>query len=277
MITTTCIHVTYHLESHGLLDKRQHGFRKDHSTCSAIFELCQYLYNNLDKRKSISCVFIDYSKAFDTIDHNILCKKLELYRLGEGVISWCRAYLTDRQQCVKVDDHTSSCKYINYGVPQGSILGPLFFIIYVNDLLELFGGDGVQILLYADDTEIYYADDSVEVACREVENALLKICTWCEANKLTINAKKTQHMLITPKKVIYDTTVHCIRMGNCTLKNVDLYNYLGVQIDRELVFDEFLKQKCNKIKLKLYQLAEMRKTARIATSIYNRAILPLFD
>ena len=119
VITTTCIHVTYHLESHGLLDKRQHGFRKDHSTCSAIFELCQYLYNNLDKRKSISCLFIDYSKALDTIDHNILCKNLELYRLGEGVISWCRAYLTDQQQCVKVDDHTSSCKYINYGVPQG--------------------------------------------------------------------------------------------------------------------------------------------------------------
>ena len=86
-------------------------------------------------------------------------------------------------------------------------------------------------------------------------------------------------MLITPKKAIYDTTVHCIRMGNCTLKNVNLYNYLGVQIDRELVFDDFFKQKCNKINLKLYQLAKMQKfiMARIATTIYKQAILPVFD
>ena len=137
--------IVYHLESHGLLDKRQHGFRKDHSTCSAIFDLCQYFYDNLDKRQCISCVFIDYSKAFDTIDHEILCKKLELYGLSMGVIAWCKDYLTNRQQCVKVDEYVSDHKCISYGVPQGSILGLLFFIIYVNDLLDLFCGEGVHI------------------------------------------------------------------------------------------------------------------------------------
>ena len=104
---------------------------------------------------------------------------------------------------MKVDDHTSRCKHINHGDPQGSILGPLFFIIYINDLLELFGGEGVQILLYADNTVIYYADDSVEVACREVEKALLIICTWCESNKLTINAKKTQHIIKSKPSTTY--------------------------------------------------------------------------
>ena len=83
--------LVYHLESHGLLDHRQHGFRKDHSTSSAIFE--QYLYNSLDSKKYISCVFIDYSKAFDTIDHDILCKKLTFYGLGDGVLAWCKDYL----------------------------------------------------------------------------------------------------------------------------------------------------------------------------------------
>ena len=223
----------YHLESHGLLDKRQHGFRSDHSTCSAIFELCQYLYDSLDNRNSISCVFIDYSKAFDTIDHSILCKKLELYGLSNGVISWCRDYLTDRQQCVKVDDHKSSHRRISYGVPQGSILGPLFFIIYVNDLLDLFKNEDVNILLYADDTVLYCADKNSEVACQKVGRALGEVSKWCNLNKLTINTKKTQHLLVTPNKDVREISSHSIVMGNCVLKNVDMYNYLGVHIDKD--------------------------------------------
>ena len=226
--------------SYGLLDKRQHGFRKDHSTCSAIFDLCQYLYDNLDNRRNISCVFIDYSKAFDTIDHNILCKKLALYGLSTGVISWCKDYLTNRQQCVKVEEYLSGYKNVNYGVPQGSILGPLFFIIYVNDLLDLFKGEDVQILLYADDTVVYYSNENSETACREVERALAKVSTWCDSNKLTINVKKTQHMLISLHKGIQDLPMHCIHMGQCVLKNVDMYNYLGIVIDKDLIFDEFL-------------------------------------
>ena len=180
---------------------------------------------------------------------------------------------------MKVDEYLSGYKCVNYGVPQGSILGPLFFIIYVNDLLDLFKADGVQILLYADDTVLYYADKSKELACREVEKALVRVSRWCDSNKLTINAKKTQHMLVSIDKVVYDSPTHCINMGDCVLKNVDMYNYLGVHIDRELIFDEFFKQKCNKINLKLYHLLNMRKfiTSHIATTLYKQAILPLFD
>ena len=157
----------YHFESHGLLDPRQHGFRRDHSTCSAIFELTQYLYNSMDSKLFVSCVFIDYSKAFDTIDHDILYNKLTYYGLDDGVLAWCKDYLHHRKQCVKIDHVRSGEETMKYGVPQGSILGPLFFIIYVNDLLKIIP-QNIQILLYADDTVVFFADQDPNTACTNV-------------------------------------------------------------------------------------------------------------
>ena len=126
---------------------------------------------------------------------------------------------------------------------------------------------------------LYYADRSSEIACQEVQKALKRVNIWCESNKLTINVKKTQHMLISSKKGLYDLPRNSVYMGESALKNVDMYNYLGVVIDKELIFDEFLKQKCKKINLKLYHLLKMRKfiTSNIATTLYKQAILPLFD
>ena len=89
------------------------------------------MYASIDDRKIMSCIFIDYSKAFDTLDHEILCKKLEYYGIGDDVISWCRSYLSHRKQSVKNGEYKSDLTDITCGVPQGSILGPLFFIIYM--------------------------------------------------------------------------------------------------------------------------------------------------
>ena len=109
--------IVYHLESCGLLDGRQHGFRRDHSTSSAIYTLIQYIYENLDKRNYVCCVYIDYSKAFDTLDHDIFCKKLRNFGLNNTVIEWCRDYLQHRQLCVKVEDNVSELKQITYEYP----------------------------------------------------------------------------------------------------------------------------------------------------------------
>ena len=168
---------------------------------------------------------------------------------------------------------------MKYGVPQGSILGPLFFIIYVNDLLSLFDQNTIQILLYADDTVVYFADREPHVACRTVENALDRIYKWCSLNKLTINIKKTKHMLVSPRSM-RDTNNHLVvKMGDAALDNVAMYCYLGVIIDNALTFNEFLKEKCDKINMRLYQLIKMRKyiTSQIACTIYKQVITPLLD
>ena len=166
---------------------------------------------------------------------------------------------------------------MKYGVPQGSILGPLFFIIYVNDLLKTVD-QKILILLYADDTVVYFADQEPNIACSTVENALGDIYSWCELNKLTINIKKTKHMFMTPRN-IDNPDVHHVRLSQMTLDNVTSYNYLGVIIDNKLTFNNFLKVKCDKINIRLYQLIKMRKfiTSKIACTIYKQVIVPLLD
>ena len=138
--------------------------------------LVQYGYNSFDDKKHVTCVYIDYSKAFDTIDHNIFCKKLEKFVFGYNEINWCKHYLGCRKQCVKLSGVLSSALDVSCGIPQGSILGPLFFIMYtyVNDLLMNFENCDVNILLYADKV-VYHAHEDAITACNIIENKLKDI------------------------------------------------------------------------------------------------------
>ena len=268
--------IVYHLETYGLLDCRQHGFRRGHSTCSAIHTLVQDMYVSNDNREIMSCVFIDYSKAFDTIDHNIFCKKLEYYGMGDDIILWCKSYLSHRKQAVKNGDFISDLADISCGVPQGSILGPLFFIIYVNDIMKLFDENGPKILLYADDTVLYYSHTDVATLYREMNNGLDKIWEWCKLNKLSINAEKTKYMILDPYNL---DTMSDIKLGASVLEKVKFYNYLGVILDDVLLFERFMKEKCRKINLRIYQLGKMRKyiDSYMSNIIYKQTIVPLFD
>ena len=272
--------IVYHLESHRLLDRRQHGFRKDHSTSTAISELIQFIYNSLDKREIVGCIYVDYSKAFDTLDRSILCKKIALYGLSAGVVHWCRNYLNNRKQRVKVNGNMSECEGVTYGVPQGSILGPLFFILYVNDVISIFKENYARIMLYADDTVIYFSHSSVQELQCQLERGMKKLFTRCNINKLTINLSKTKYEIFKPRALWNSpvTNGFTIKLGNTVLEEVEVYNYLGVLIDNRLNFGKFLKEKCNKTNLRLRQLGKMRKyiTCSIANIIYKQTI-PLFD
>ena len=222
----------YHLESYGLLDNRQHGFRRDHSTVTALFELTQFIYNKIDIKEYVCCVYIDYSKAFDTLDHDIMCKKLEKYGLSPAVISWCRNYLSDRKQCVKLNEEVSETTGVSYGVPQGSILGPLLFIIYVNDVFMHFNENDPKILLYADDTVLYYAHTQLKELECIMSTGLRRLYEWCNLNKLTINISKTKYEVFRPKCYIKTENDRLeIKIGNIFLEEVETYTYLGVKLD----------------------------------------------
>ena len=271
--------IVYHLETYGLLDNRQHGFRRNHSTSTAIFELVQYIYEKLDTRNYVGCIYVDYSKAFDTLDHKILCKKLECFGLDKTVVNWCRDYLHNRKQRVKVNDAISNLADVTYGVPQGSILGPLFFIMYVNDVIMSFDRDSPNIILYADDTVIYYAHEQLKILEEKLTLGLNKLSDWCKQNKLTINFDKTKYEIFSPKFVRNTTPTIVIKTRVAQLEEVVSYNYLGVIIDNKLLFDRFLKEKCNKINVRLYQLGKLRKYIRrdSANTVYKQTIVPLFD
>ena len=266
--------LVYFSETNALLDKRQHGFRKGFSTASAIMEVTDFLYESIDNGCYVHCAFIDYSKAFDTLNHDILFVKLNNLGIGKGVLDWCKDYLSNRFQSVKLGNEKSPLLPITCGVPQGSILGPLYFIIYVNDLLEEFIGDEVGITLYADDTVLYTKGRDSKRAVQLLNRGLEKLSTWCINNKLAINVKKTKHLVLSPPHRAKE--VHHVMLNGEPLDTVRNYNYLGVIIDDCLTFENFLKEKGNKMNARIYQLGKLRKflTSDIACHIYKQTILP---
>ena len=220
-------------------------------------EVVQFLYVSMDKGHYAHCAFIDYSKAFDTLNHAILCKKLARLGFDAQIVEWCRNYLTGRSQCVKIGNEVSSRLPITCGVPQGSILGPLFFIIYVNNLRERFSGLEVCITLYADDTVLYTSDRCSMTASLRLEMGLTELSRWCNENMLTINVKKTKHMVVVPVNIV--KTEDRVLLNGTELDIIHCYNYLRIIIDDTLTFARFLKDKGNKMNMRVYQLGRMRK------------------
>ena len=142
-------------------------------------------------------IFIDLSKAFDTVNHQILLKKLEYYGIRNNSLKWFENYLHKRQQYLHADDITTNLQRIRCGVPQGSILGPLLFLIYVNDLNK--SSTKLQPIMFADDTNLFYSHKNINVLFNTVNKELEKIDEWFKSNKLSLNVKKTNYIFFHKK------------------------------------------------------------------------------
>ena len=138
-------------------------------------------------------VFIDLKKAFDTVDHQLLCKKIECYGIRGVALNWITSYLANRSQFVSIDGRHSSLSHVSCGVPQGSVLGPKWFILYVNDLCNV--SNLVKCILFADDTRLFCSDANVNRLFERVSSVLASMCRWFATNKLSLNVLKTSYML----------------------------------------------------------------------------------
>ena len=154
--------ISHHLENNSLLAKEQHGFRKAHSTIHAIAQLTNHISKKFDAKLPTLAVFIDFKKAIDCVQHPILLEKLERMNLDESVVNWVKSYLMDRQQRVYANNLYSSYQTITQGVPQGSVLGQLFYIVYANDLTKNF--KNCKFALYTDDTVLYISNKDIATA-----------------------------------------------------------------------------------------------------------------
>ena len=148
------------LQEHNILFRNQFGFRKNNSTSFALIEITEKIKETIDNKKYGCGIFIDLHKAFDTVNHNILLRKLEHYGIRGIAQNWFKSYLTNRKQYVSLNGESSELKLIECGVPQGSCLGPLLFLLYINDLPNI--SEVLHFYLFADDTNIYYEADTME-------------------------------------------------------------------------------------------------------------------
>ena len=265
------------LDKHKILGKQQYGFRSLHSTALALSEATNHWLMNIDNGNMNSVVFLDIIKAFDTIDYQILIKKLSQYGIQDDELNFFESYLENRTQCCSVNGKLSDRQKIEYGVPQGSILGPLLFIIYMNDL-PLFVTNA-QINMYADDTSLYNNIKSVSEIKDNLIPAFLKICDWLRSNKLSLNTLKTEFMVIGSQNKLNNmdsdpmTTPYLISIDGFTIKRTKVVKYLGLVVDDALTW--YIDQHIDYISTKLAQGVGILKRTR--SFLPKQSLLTLYQ
>ena len=189
-------HLYAFLENHNTLFQNQFGFRRNNSTVYALAQITEIIKESIDKGKSGYGIFIDLHKAFDTVNHGILLKKLEHYGIRGNMLDWFHSYLSDCKQYIEINGKSSELLDITCSVPQGSVLGPLLFFIYINDLPSI--SKILNFYFYADDTNIYYESSSLDKLERTVNRDLNKLYLRLNVNRLSLHIDKTNFIVFHP-------------------------------------------------------------------------------
>ena len=265
------------LESSKYFNKQQNGFRNNGSTTNALSLVLDELLGGMDNGELILAVFIDFRKAFDTVDHNILLWKLSKAGLGENTCKLLKDYLHNRRQVTIIKDNKSNERIVSTGVPQGSTLGPLLFLLYINDIVRI--SDEVTFVLFADDAVILARSKQILEAAIIINKVLEYLNSWCNENKLTINTKKTEYTIFGTKKLKAKAVDIAVKIGNVVLKEVDSYKYLGTTLDATLTLNQQMARLNQQLAIKLNTFRKLRKniSENTAILIYKSNILPIID
>ena len=215
-----------HLLRCNIIDGLQFGFLPGRSTTDATFRLTQDIYMARNLSQISAIVFLDLKKAFDTVNHNILLGKLGKIGCNQNCVNWFRDYLTGRYQTTRANNKISGSREITCGVPQGSVLGPLLFIIYINDVVSNLKHSTYY--LYADDLAIIVSGNSPDIISTLIQEDLDIISKWCYANVLTINAAKTNVLWCYPIRYLPNLNGCELYMNNIELKRVPEFNFIWV-------------------------------------------------
>jgi hypothetical protein len=265
------------LEDKHILVDNQFGFRKNRSTFMAIMEMFDRISSAVDNGEYSVGIFIDLSKAFDTINHSILLEKLHHYGIRGIALDWFRSYLQSRQQYVFLNGVSSSLKYIDCGVPQGSILGPLLFILYINDIINC--SDILRLILFADDTNIFYSNSDICKLESIVNLELSKLSTWFKANKLSLNATKTNYMLFGTKSLAKNDKSLNLKLDGNALERTGCTKFLGVFFDDKLTWHQHINHVAGKISRGLGMIGRVRNMLpfSVLRTLYYSLIYPYLN
>lgn len=270
------------LESNNILYKKQYGFRNKKSTEDAVFDLINNININLKNKKKSLAVFMDLSRAFDTVSHSILFDRLERVGIRDGPLILLKNYLFNRTQSIKINTEISDPKPIETGVPQGTVLGPVLFLVYINDI----GGilENCDIVSYADDTALLFTGNAWSEVYDRAELGLSAVHGWLKNSLLSLNYTKTYFMTFSATQAnqpnINEIGIHdnmCMDRGGCNcvkISKITKIKYLGVILDQHLKWEEhiaFLNKKIRNIFYKFFQLREILNE-KLLLILYNALI-----
>ena len=236
----TNVRLIQFLESNNTFYQHQYGFRQKYSTKLSLINLSNTILKSMDEGQATLGIFIDFKKAFDTINHKILIQKLSHYGIRGAPLKWFEDYLESRYQYVQCGEITSRKMKIRCGVPQGSVLGPTLFLLYINDLPSV--SNFFNFRLFADDSNLFHTfpADRTEIDANEINININKIQEWCIANKLTINSLKTKFMMIGSRRRKITLSGRLI-IGEEVIEEVDEANFVGITIDKHLTWRNHIK------------------------------------
>ena len=266
-----------YIDDNNILNSSQSGFRAKHSTSTALMKFVNNLSWNIENRQISGVAFIDLRKAFDTVDHNLLLGKLSAIGCSHECVEWFRSYLTDREQTVHFKGSKSHPLTVLMGVPQGSILGPLLFSIYVNTLPNCITDGYVD--MYADDTTLTVSGNSVAEVEQKLSFALEELMVWINQNRLVLNTEKTCVMVIASRANLKKITSFNVSINGKVLKRVNVAKCLGILIDEELNWSKHV-DKVTKVTQRNVSIIKRAKDYLPFSSLkmlYNALVLPHFD
>lgn len=274
--------ISDYLNTHNIMDEHQSGFRPGHSTATALLKVSNDIKLAMDNKKVTLMILLDLSKAFDCVDHDILLAKLQSLNLSASTLSWMRSYLFDRQQCVTLGGKSSPWALVNVGVPQGSVLGPLLFSLYINDISTNI--ETCNYHLYADDLQIYAhaSPGDIHAAIEFINSDLTNISKWTHRHGLKINPTKSQYIIIGHPKLQ-------ARLDKCSLPQIllnrnpltisETVNNLGVVFDKHLDWSTHVIGVCQRVFSTLHSLKRLKEclTASVRKLLIHTLVLPIID
>ena len=267
---------------YNLINPNQYGFLKGRSTEQAMLDIVSLKIIEAIENKIFSLgFFLDLSKAFDTISHDILLKKRSYYGISGLPHRLIQSYLENRSQFVVYNNVSSSYQNVSCGVPQVSVLGPLLFLIYINDMPLI--SSIISYTLFADDTTGIYSSSSLDDLFQSTQTELDKLNTWFRSNKLFINVNKTNFMLFSSKQkdkyITLDNNIHNLKISSSIINCRDEVKFLGLLLDKNLSFKSHLKFLCKKVLKGIYAISRAAKILPSVslTTLYSALILPYLN